>query len=74
MSIRRIFLDWSTPALLSTAEYLCTRYAADGVLDLQRTIVVLPGARAGRRWLEILVDRAEARRLVLVPPLIATDG
>ena len=55
MSICRIFMDWSTPALPSTAEYLCTRYASDGVLDLQRTIVVLPGAWAGRRLLKLLV-------------------
>jgi len=74
MSMRKVFIDWSTPALPSTAEYLCTRYASDGALDLQRTIIVLPGARAGRRLLEILVDQAEARRLVLVPPQLVTVG
>ena len=74
MSMRRVFIDWSTPALPSTAEYLCTRYTSDGVLDLQRTIVVFPGARAGRRLLEILVDQAEARQLVLVPPRLVTVG
>ncbi|HSX83602.1 MAG TPA: hypothetical protein VLQ80_34250, partial [Candidatus Saccharimonadia bacterium] len=72
--MRKVFIDWSTPALPSTAEYLCTRYASDGALDLQRIIVVLPGARAGRRLLEILVDQAEARRLVLVPPQLVTVG
>ena len=74
MSMRRVFIDWSTPALPSTAEYLCTRYTSDSVLDLQRTIVVFPGARAGRRLLEILVDQAEARQLVLVPPRLVTVG
>ena len=54
--------------------YLSERYAAHGVLDLQQTLVVMPGARAGRRLLELLVDHAEARQLALVPPQIVTIG
>ena len=46
MSIRRVFMGWSTPALPSTAEYLCTRYASDGVLNLQRTQAIY-GWRGG---------------------------
>ena len=34
----------------------------------------MPGARAGRRLLEILVDRADANRLTLTPPQIRTVG
>ncbi|MGQ4807028.1 hypothetical protein NKDENANG_00366 [Candidatus Entotheonellaceae bacterium PAL068K] len=74
MSIRRVFIDWREPALLSTVEYLCTRYASNGMLDLQQVIVVLPGGRAGRRLLEILVDVADARQLTPVPARFVTAG
>ena len=61
MAIRRIFLDWSKSALPAAAEYLIGRCAKDGVLDLSGLIVIVPGSRAGRRLLEILVhlDRSQ---------------
>jgi hypothetical protein len=74
MPIHRVFIDWCEPALTSTANYLCCRYAANHLLDLQQVIIALPGGRAGRRLLEILVDTAEARQLALVPPRITTVG
>lgn len=74
MPIHSVFLDWNNPALPSTAEYLCQRYASGGMLDLQQTIIALPGGRAGRRLLEILVDQAEERQLAFVPPKIVTAG
>ena len=74
MTIHRVCVDWSAPALLATTEYLCKRYAAQGMLDLQQAIVVVPGGRAGRRLLELLVDQVEARQLALVPPQIVTMG
>jgi RecB family exonuclease len=49
-------------------------FARDGVLDLERIIVVLPGARAGRRLIELLVERAERDRLRLIPPATETPG
>jgi hypothetical protein len=71
MPIRRIFLDWSQPALPAAAEHLAARAHGDAI-DLARVIVVVPGARAGRRLVEILVDRADAAGLRLTPPRITT--
>lgn len=73
MSIARHFIDWSQAALPAAADWLVARAARDGNLDLSRTIVVVPGGRAGRRMLELLVERAAARSLVLAPPTITTE-
>jgi hypothetical protein len=73
MPIARHFIDWSQPALPAAADWLVARAAHDRVLDLGRTIVVVPGSRAGRRLLELLVERAEAQSLVLTPPTITTE-
>ena len=74
MPIRRKFLDWSQPALPAVADYLMAEYAGPTGIDLGEVIVVVPGGRAGRRLLEILVERAEQRSLPLVPPRIETIG
>lgn len=73
MPIQREFLDWKQPALAAAAEWLRARRQQPGQLDLSQTIVVVPGARAGRRLLEILVAVAEAGDLVLTPPQIVTE-
>jgi ATP-dependent helicase/nuclease subunit B len=72
MAITRKLLDWKGPALAAAAEFLCARYAAAGGLDLRQAILVLPGSRAGRRLLEILVTRSEELGLALAPPTILT--
>ena len=70
-----VFLDWRAPALESAADWLLGKAPAhDRVTDLQRFIVCLPTARAGRRLLEALVDRAEAKHRGLLPPAIVTLG
>ncbi|HEX4147780.1 MAG TPA: hypothetical protein VHY20_02285, partial [Pirellulales bacterium] len=74
MPIRRVFIDWRHPALAKTAELLCQRHANPAGIDLQNTIVALPGGRAGRRLLQLLVERAEQLGLPLVPPQIITVG
>jgi hypothetical protein len=74
MTIHQVFLDWSEPALPSTATYLQSHYAVDGILDLRQVILALPGGHAGRRLLEILVDLAETHQLALIPPQIITIG
>ena len=73
MPIARHFIDWSQPALPAAADWLVARAAARAILDLGQTIVVVPGARAGRRLLELLVERAESQSLVLTPPTITTE-
>ncbi|HVX10532.1 MAG TPA: PD-(D/E)XK nuclease family protein [Pirellulales bacterium] len=68
------FLGWSRPALEQAALWLLDRYAVAGTLDLTGIIVVVPGARAGRRLLEVVVEHAEQSRLALAPPQIVTVG
>ena len=58
MASTRVFLDWDRPALPAAVDWLANHHTADGVLDLSKQLLVLPGARAGRRLLELLVDHA----------------
>jgi hypothetical protein len=74
MPIQRTFLDWSRSALAAAVEYLLSRYQTEQRLDLSKLIVVVPGGRAGRRLIEILVERADEASLLLTPPQIATEG
>ena len=71
----RRFLGWDRPVLHSLADELisgCT--GPSGPLDLSSLLVVLPGARAGRRLKELLVDRAAESKRPLRPPEITTVG
>jgi hypothetical protein len=72
MAITRKLLDWQGPALARAGDFLLEKYRRGGQLNLSQAIVVLPGARAGRRLLEILVHRCEQEGLALVPPAILT--
>ncbi len=74
MAIERTFLGWDKACLPRCADELLARSRVDGEFDLSRTVVVLPGARAGRRLLELLVAGADARGGVLLPPEIVTTG
>jgi hypothetical protein len=74
MTITRIFLGLQQPALPAAAEYLVARFGAPALFDLREVIVVVPGARAGRRLLEVLVDLAAEQGRPLVPPQIHTVG
>jgi ATP-dependent helicase/nuclease subunit B len=74
MAITRIFMDWNRPALAAAADYLVGRFAAAGELDLAPVVLALPGGRAGRRLLEILVQQADERELLFCPPRIVTTG
>ena len=74
MKSNRDFLDWGRPALPGAVTWLCDHYSRDGVLDLSGILLVLPGARAGRRLLELLVDHTGDASLRLVPPTTLTVG
>lgn len=88
MTIERQFLDWNQPLLPQAANWLWkfgearADESASGarvsgqVCDLSNVIVVVPGARAGGRVLELLVDRADlsAQTVDLLPPKIQTVG
>lgn len=72
--ISREFLGWERPLLESAAEWLAQNCAGCDELDLSGVIVVVPGRRAGRRLLELLVARAEKELRRLTPPRIETIG
>ncbi len=74
MPIERRFVDWQLPALETAADVLTDRPLVAASLDLANVVVALPGSRAGRRLLEILVSRAEERSLALIPPQMITTG
>ncbi|MCA9175079.1 MAG: PD-(D/E)XK nuclease family protein [Planctomycetales bacterium] len=74
MPISRKFLDWTAPALVGAAEYVIERYRDGQQLNLDAVLMVVPGSRAGRRLLEIVVERADREGLVLTPPQIETIG
>jgi hypothetical protein len=68
------FLDWTTGALAAAAELLLDEAAERGVAGLSGETVVVPGARAGRRLKELLVEQAGSRGLRLLPPRVTTVG
>ena len=74
MSIKRIFLDWSQPALLQATEHLVDRFAHGDHLNLEGVVIVVPGSRAGGRLLEILVNSALQDSRLFFPPRIETMG
>lgn len=74
MKIRKAFLDPSQPALVAAADYLLAGFTSHSAADLSNLVVVVPGGRAGRRLLEILVDRCEAAEVIFTPPQITTVG
>lgn len=79
-TVTRHFIGWDGPALPAAAVWLLERggegesTGAEGLfrLDLSRFRVVLPGSRAARRLLELLVDGAGGRHLL--PPDMVTVG
>lgn len=72
MAIERFFLGWDRPCLHEAARWLLERYGGERAWDMSGVVVVTPGARAGRRLMEILVERAGSR--VLTPPRMVTPG
>ncbi|MGV3608852.1 MAG: PD-(D/E)XK nuclease family protein [Planctomycetaceae bacterium] len=74
MAIARHFLGWNQAALKAACLFLQSRYLREKSLDLSAVTVVVPGKRAGRRLLELLVDLSEEEDLLLTPPVITTEG
>jgi ATP-dependent helicase/nuclease subunit B len=78
MSPDRFFLGWEKPALHSAVGFFWEHFrAADGLWDLSNLIVVLPGARAGSRLIELLAWHAKRRSqaghsVALLPPRVMT--
>lgn len=74
MPVSRTFLNWDAPALPAVADLLVDRYKMLETVNLSGAIIVVPGRRAGRRLMELLIESADRRRLRLTPPLIETVG
>jgi RecB family exonuclease len=74
MPIKRTFLDWSRPALTQAADWLITNSLMMNHVDLSDTVVVLPGGRAGRRLVEILVRESQNRGYRFSAPRMITVG
>ncbi|MHC5003214.1 MAG: PD-(D/E)XK nuclease family protein [Planctomycetota bacterium] len=78
--MRRIWMGTEAPALARAAEWLLRNGAAGSTdaarptVDLQETVCIAPGRRAGRTLLAELVRRAADEGTVLVPPRIVTPG
>jgi ATP-dependent helicase/nuclease subunit B len=71
MTITRKFIDWSRPALRQVADHLVENYHDGELADLSQVVVVLPGRKACRRLLELLVEHTDSR---LWPPELITEG
>ena len=74
MPIRRVFLGLDAPALQAAAAWLFDTYATDDGAYFDALTLVVPGGRAGRRLLDLLVSEAETRGLALLPPKVVTAG
>jgi len=72
--MRRTFLGWERPVLHSAADALIGASGDQGPVDLSGHLVVVPGGRAGRRLVELLLDRAEGLGRPLRPPRIVVVG
>lgn len=73
-TVERVFLGWDKPALLTAAAHLIEHYIEGPVADLRSATIVLPGRRARRRIIELLLDEADVRGARLIPPHATTVG
>jgi len=69
MPIQREFLGWDRPTLPLAVERILACSQDSTFCDLSHLLVVFPGRESGRRFLELLTERASG---ALVPPRIVT--
>ena len=72
MTIQRRFLHGNTPALRQAVAYLREHHPPTQPWDLHNLIIAVPGQRAVRRLIELLVESAGDAGLL--PPTILTTG
>ena len=72
--VERIFLGWDAPLLPAAAARLVDHYLVGETADLRPATLVLPGKRARRRIIELLLNETENRGVGLIPPKSATVG
>ncbi|MAX24739.1 MAG: hypothetical protein CMJ19_09575 [Phycisphaeraceae bacterium] len=66
MPTQRVYLDWQDAALPAAAQWLLDHELAHDQL------IVVPGSRAGRRLMELLLEKADGS--LVDPPTITTIG
>lgn len=66
-------LDPSQIPIVAASAWLLDR-SVDGALDLSRTLVATPGARAGRVLVTLLAQAGQERGVVVTPPQTVTAG
>jgi len=78
MAISREFVTWDRPILHSAADWLIQSATVSPenlpLVDLSQCLVVVPGGLAGRRLLELLVQKVEKEKRSLIPPTVITVG
>ena len=75
MNKQPLFFGWDSPWLPRLATYLLSTWNEGETTsreDLSKTVVIVPGRRAGRRLLELLALEAEKEKVSLIPPRIVT--
>ena len=73
-TVEPVFLGWDHPSLPAAAAHVVEHYIEGRVADLRPATIVLPGRRARRRIVELLLDEAEVRGATLIPPEATTVG
>lgn len=75
MHCERLFLGWDGPFLQKAVKHLVSVHPPSaGRLDLSAAVIVFPGRRAERRFIELLVLWAEKNNVVFIPPQCCTVG
>ncbi|MCA9053453.1 MAG: PD-(D/E)XK nuclease family protein [Planctomycetaceae bacterium] len=69
MAITRKFFDWRQPALPQVIDWLCAGHSEAGHVDLTGYVLVVPGRRAGRLFVDRLTVRTNGRN---APPEVIT--
>lgn len=74
MPVECVFLDWKLPLLPQAVAWAVKRSARPDSLDLRGLTIVLPGGRAIRRFVELLVEQSETLGRPLLLPELVTSG
>jgi RecB family exonuclease len=67
-----IFLGWNRPLLHAATDWLLDAANIEKTPDLSDVLIVVRGARAGRRLLELIALKCAERKVILRPPRILT--
>ena len=71
---KRVFLGWERACLESACAFLAGQYRDGRRVDLTGPLVVVPGGRARRALLAMLVEACDEQGLMLLPPTMVTPG